>query len=253
MVCDKLRGDVMKKTIFISAFILSCIFITVDLFARITVVSTTGEVAFRDEQTARWMPLAPRAELREGVRISTGINSNVTLNVSGNTVVVGPLSMMKIYQNQVVDGAQQTRVGMRRGDLAADVTRGQQVRTIFEVSTPVATSSVRGTEKRITTGPSGTLVRVSEGTVRVDSRNGQARTLRGRLAFNLPKGAIEPRPILTSSTSSLANHGSTEKELQAAELFAGDSPQGSGIINAIDGATGTSARIDIGIGFRPRQ
>jgi len=241
----------MKKTIFISAFILSCVFITVDLFARITVVSTTGEVAFRDEQTGRWMPLQQGVELREGVRISTGINSSATINLSGNRVVVGPLSMMRVYQNRLVDGAQQTNIGVRRGELAAEVTSGKQVRTVFRVATPVVTSSVRGTEKKITTGPSETLVRVSEGSARVDSKNGQVRILSGRLAFNQPKGAMEPRPIIANSTFSLANHGSTERELMAAESFAGDSPQGTEIINTIGGATSTTGGVDININFRP--
>jgi len=210
--------------------VLLIMFLTTNLFAKIILVSATGEVAYKDEKTTKWMPLPPTpgTELQNGLKISTGLKSSVTLNLSGNKVTIGPLSVMKVYENQLVDGAQQTKIGMRRGQMTADVTRGEKVKTVFKVATPVATSSVRGTEKTITTGPSGTIVAVPKGSAKVDSKNGQARVISGRLAFNLPKGAIEPRPILTNSNVSLVNSGHTEKEQMAAEIFT-DAPQGTDV------------------------
>ena len=214
-----------KKMTLVLIFMMCFLFITVNSFARITVVSTRGEVAFMDDKAGRWMPLAVGAQLQEGVKISTGINANVRLNLGGNTVDVGPLSMMKVYKNQVVSGTQDTRIGMRRGEMTADVTGGEGVRTVFRVATPVATSSVRGTTKRITTGPSGTRMDAPKGSIRVDSKNGQTRILSGRLGFDMPKGAMEPRPVLASSINPIVGHGSTDKEHLSAELLNSDAPQ----------------------------
>jgi len=224
IVISAKRGEIMRKSMFILVFTLFCVFLTANLFAKIIAETTKGEVAFKTEQAgSKWMPLREKAELQDGVKISTGLNSSVVLNLNGNRVTVGPLSMMKIYQNQLVDGAQQTKIGMRRGQMVADVTRGEKVKTVFKVATPVATSSVRGTQKEIQTGPHGTTVKVLEGSVQVASKNGQSRVLSGRLAFNLPKGAVEPRPVLTSGASTIVDSGSTEKEQMAAESFSGDS------------------------------
>jgi len=218
----------MKKQVVITALILSSMFIAMSLSARIMVVSTEGDAAFRDERTGTWVQLQPGRELQEGVRLSTGVKSSITLNLSGNKVMVGPLTMMQVYQNQLVSGTQQTQINMRRGEMVADVTEGQRVKTVFRVATPVVTSSVRGTTQRVETGPTGTLVRATEGSVRVDSRNGQARVLSGRLAFDMPKGAMEPRPVLQSSVPNIAPTGSTEREQMAADLFT-DQPQGADI------------------------
>ena len=214
----------MKKTVFITALIICSIFMTQNLFAKIVVVSTEGEAAYRDERAGRWVPIQAGAELQEGVRISTGVKSSVTLNLSGNRVVMGPLSMMLVQENKLVSGTQQTTVNMRRGEMVTDVTGGDRVRTVFKVQTPVVTSSVRGTTQKITTGPSGTLIQATEGSVKVDSKNGQKRVLSGRLALNKPKGAMEPRTLLASSVPSVSGTGLVEKE-QIVEEFFSDSPR----------------------------
>ena len=160
----------MKK-ITIMAIILCSIFAAQTLFARITVVSTHGEAAYRDEKTGKWVQLQAGVELKEGVRISTGLNANLVLNISGNRVTVGPLSMMMVQENQLISGTQATQINMRRGEMVADVTKGEKIRTVFKVSTPVVTSAVRGTTQKVETGPTGTTVQVTDGSVRVDSKN----------------------------------------------------------------------------------
>ena len=209
----------MKKLIFITAFIICGIFMTQNLFAGITVVSVEGEAAYRDERAGRWVQLQAGATLQEGVRISTGVKSSLTLNVSGNRVVLGPLTMMVVQENQLISGTQSTQINMRRGEMVADVTQGEKIRSVFRVSTPVVTSAVRGTTKKITTGPSGTLMTATEGSVRVDSKNGQKRVLSGRLALNQPKGSMEPKTLLTSSVPSVSATGLVEREQIAEELF----------------------------------
>ena len=227
----------MKKKFFITAIILCSILSTQTLFAKIVVVSTQGEVAYRDEKMTQWMPLKAGTELQNGVRISTGVRATATINLSGNTVNIGSLTMMKVYENRLIDSVQETNIGMRRGSMVADVTKGERIRTVFRVSTPVVTSAVRGTTLKVDTGLSGTSVRVSDGSVRVNSRSGQSRVLSGRLVYNLPAGAMEPRPILTNSVSVIAPAGSTEREQASAEIFSADFPQGTDVQIQVDRPT----------------
>ena len=208
----------MKK-ITIIAIILCSIFAAQTLFARITVVSTQGEAAYRDERTGQWVPLKQGDEIKEGVRISTGLNANLVLNISGNKVTIGPLSMMQVQENKLVSGTQSTQLNMRRGEMVADVTKGDRVRTVFKVSTPVVTSSVRGITQKIETGPTGTTIQATEGSVRVDSKNGQKRVLSGRMALNKPRGSMQPRPLLTSSVPSVSATGLLEREQISEDLF----------------------------------
>ena len=227
----------MKKIIFTAVLILIGTLATQTLFAKIVVVSTQGEVAYRDEKMTQWMPLKEGTELYDGVKISTGVRATATINLSGNTVNIGSLTMMKVYKNQLVDGMQQTNIGMRRGTMVADVTKGDRVRTVFRVQTPVVTSSIRGTTLKVETSLPGTSVKVSDGSVRVNSRNGQARVLSGRLVYNLPTGATEPRPILANSVSVIAPAGSTEREQASAEIFSADFPQGTDVQIQVDRPT----------------
>ena len=209
----------MKKITLITALIICSIFTTANLFSRTIVVSIQGEAAYRDERAGRWIPLEIGVEIADGVRLSTGVKSSLTLNLSGNTVVMGSLTMMLVQENQLVSGTQRTTVNMRRGEIVADVTKGDRVRTVFRVQTTRVTSAVRGTKHKVETGPSGTVIQVTEGSVKVSSRNGQTRILSEGLAFNKPKGSMEPRPLVTNSVPSVSATGLVEREQVAEELF----------------------------------
>ncbi|MCP4134772.1 MAG: FecR domain-containing protein [bacterium] len=174
-------------------------------FAKIKVVSVRGKVAYKNGGS--WKPVRKGMTLNAGSKVSTGIRSTAVLHFmgKGNThkVTVKPLTMMKIYENSVSQdkgskSKYRTRIGLRRGSIRAKVSRKRKVRTIFKVSTPVATSSVRGTEEVVSYGPSkGMVVEVVEGSIQGENKNGSSRTIGGKQVFHQQTNTEEPKDPLS--------------------------------------------------------
>jgi hypothetical protein len=144
----------MKRHVLFLLTLSLLLFGAIPLFAAISVVSVKGAAAYSAGRN--WVPLAAGMQPQEGVKISTGLKSTVVLKLSRSTVTVQPLSMMKIYEDKATARTSDTRIGLKRGGLRAEVTRGKEVKTVFRIATPVATSSVRATKKRFSpvfTGP----------------------------------------------------------------------------------------------------
>ncbi|MGL4370134.1 MAG: FecR family protein, partial [Spirochaetota bacterium] len=161
----------MKKTAFLlmSTFITaSILLICGELFAAITVVSARGEASFlRDGQ---WKPLTKGMTLEEGTKICTGVKSIIVLNIDRHVVTISPMTSVKIYKNSSTPSTSDTSIGLQYGSVKAKVKRTAAVKTRFNITTPVATSSVRGTEEVVSYGPaSGMTVQVIEGAVRAFS------------------------------------------------------------------------------------
>lgn len=172
-------------------FFMLCAFSLVlsPLFAAITVESISGEALFSDGGTYR--PLQKGQQLKEGVRISTGAQSRVVLNMDGHTLTIHPLSFVKVFKNIIKKDESTNSIGLKYGSLNAKVKKIAQVRTNFLISTPVATSSVRGTEQKVSFGPAfGMKIVVPEGKVVVIS-NGENKKISGKLVFSKKNG--EPR------------------------------------------------------------
>ena len=77
-----------------------------------------------------------------------------------------------------------THIGLKRGGIMAKVPRDGKVKTIFKVSSPIATSSVRGTEENISYGPdTGMIIEVVKGVVEGTNTLGRSNVLSGRQKF----------------------------------------------------------------------
>jgi hypothetical protein len=173
----------MKKlTLYaLSLFIMICV-ISSEAFAKISVISVRGRVAYKSG--AKWVPLRKGMKLREGVKISTGVRSYAVLRLNRNVMRVRPLTMIKIYQNQLTKNSSRTRIGLKRGSLRARIKKGKRVRTVFKVSTPVATSSVRGTDEMVSYGPGrGFRVVALTGVIEGRSKNGSKKKITGRQQY----------------------------------------------------------------------
>ncbi len=186
----------MKKlTLYaLSVFLVTCV-ISSEAFAKITVISVRGRVAYKTGRS--WVPLKKGMKLTEGVKISTGVRSYAVLRLNKNVMRVRPLTMIKIYQNQLTKNSSRTRIGLKRGSLRARIKKGQRIRTVFRVSTPVATSSVRGTEEEISYGPGrGFRVAAITGTIEGRSRNGTRKHITGRQQYRQRSGSSTSDDIL---------------------------------------------------------
>jgi len=164
----------------IAAFFL---FITTLLYAEMTVIKVEGSAAYKDGNT--WQLIKVNQKLPEGVKISTGANSyvDIKLNSKNHTIQVKPYSMIQVFSNETRTEAN-TNIGLKRGSINAKVPREEHVKTVFRVTSPIATSSVRGTEENISYGPdTGMVVEVLSGTVEARNNAGRGNLLTGRQKF----------------------------------------------------------------------
>jgi len=189
----------MKRNI-IPIIVISVIFICSYAFSEIRVSSVRGSVLYKTGRD--WKPLRRGMKLREGTKISTGARSAAVIQIDNHRLTVRQLTMMKISRNRVTKKSSNTRIGLKYGRLNARVKRIKTLKTSFKVMTPVATSSVRGTEEEIFYGSkTGMRVWVLDGAVELGNPFIASRFIRGhspsRAVFQLKTGAIKPMNLLS--------------------------------------------------------
>jgi FecR protein len=207
---------------------ISCIFMLFFISAasaEILVVSKQGEAAYKAGN--QWVPLGAGVMLPVGSKVSTGVRSSVVLNMNGHTVTIYQLSMVNIMQNSIEKNKSTTRIGLKRGSIRAKVSRQERIKTVFQVATPVATSSVRGTEEIISYGPGlGMHVTRVSGSIVGESRNGGSQHLNGWLAYRHKPGVPQGEPFFEDLKESVFYNvyfkNVTPEEQEARDYFIGD-------------------------------
>jgi len=183
----------LKKYYVSILLIITAVFIfTVTAFAEIRVVSVKGTAAYK--KGGPWIPLQAGTVLAVGTKVSTGVRSNVVININKHTVTVYPLTIMKISENVESNKGSSTNIGLRRGAVRTNIARDARIKTVFKVSTPVATSSVRGSGDTVRSFPSlGDSIVVHSGNFHAESLNSGTMLLFDKLELqqNLAKGAPE--------------------------------------------------------------
>ena len=215
--------------------------------AAILVVSVKGEAAY--QAGAQWKPLAKGQTITEGTRISTGVNSLAVLNIDGSMVTVKPMTSIRIYRNMADSASRETSLGLQYGAVKAKIDKTAKVRTRFNITTPVATSSVRGTEELVSYGASrGMTVKVLEGVIGAFNREGVSNTVSGRQTFSLRSGESRSgdllRDVKLSALVDVIAGAVTSDEAAFSALSAGETIDGvSG--DTIPGTTGAGVNITI--------
>jgi hypothetical protein len=162
---------------------ISILVFTAALHAEISVIKVEGSAAYKEGN--RWVPLKTGQKLAEGVKVSTGANSyaDIKLNSQNHTIRVKPFTMIQVFSKETKTDTN-THIGLKRGGIMAKVPREGKVKTIFKVSSPIATSSVRGTEENISYGPdTGMIIEVVKGVVEGTNSLGRSNILSGRQKF----------------------------------------------------------------------
>jgi len=238
----------MKKYQFLAILTTAiCLFSFSEAFARITVVSVKGTAAFSEGR--KWSPLQPNMELKEGTKVSTGVKSTVVLKLNNNTLTIRPLSMLKIYENSMNKGVNNTKIALRRGSVRAQVAKGERVKTVFKIATPVATSSVRGTIEDATTSLYGTTFGAPQGNFDVDPNNGQTSNISGDLTYDQEGNDAESGSLVPDSTTQVYDPNISSDERDGMQYFGSDSAEGGdSTVDTFDNLPG-NARVTIGIQF----
>jgi len=205
------------------------------LYAEISVIKVEGNAAYREGKS--WLPLKEKQKLPEGVKISTGANSyaELSLNSINHSVKIKPLTMIQIFSKETAENSD-THIGLKRGGITAKVPRNSKVKTIFKVSSPIATSSVRGTEEDINYGPDkGMTVEVISGEIEGKNRHGKSNYISGRQKyiqrFMYSQALNILNDVRNQSLVSVYGNGLTPSEI-ATMMFFGDEQLGSSDDNA---------------------
>lgn len=233
--------------------VISCftVFYTSIVFAEIHVIKVEGSVAYREGK--KWLPLKEKMKLPEGVKVSTGVNSyaELSLNSLNHTVQIKPLTMIQVYSKET-KSTTDTHIGLKRGGITAKVPRDAKVKTVFRVSTPIATSSVRGTEENIYYGPdTGMIIEVIKGVVEGSNLLGRSNLLEARQKFVQLYTQAQALNILqdvrNQALITIYGHGLTAEEI-VTMLYSDDqtgSPDGD--TGILDNQMQQDARINLKI------
>ncbi len=214
----------MKKSILISltSILLLC---SADLFAKIKVVTVKGKVAYKKGRT--WVPLRTNQVLSEGTKISSGTNSYAKIKIGryNHILEVKPLTFLKVYSKDNQNSSR-THIGLKRGRLRATVAKKKRVRTVFKISTPVVTSSVRGTIQEVSYGPQkGMQITVIRGSIEGMNNNGRGALIQGKQVFSQKAGKENFENVLEkvkdSSFLTLNTTGMTNSEIDSVSTVLG--------------------------------
>jgi hypothetical protein len=194
----------MKRTIIYISTILLILFTGSYGFSAIKVQSIKGSVAYK--LGTQWQPLKVGMNLKEGTKISTGARSSAVIKIDDHQLTIRQLTMMKIYSNKLTSTSSDTKIGLKYGRLNARVKRIKTLKTSFKISTPVATSSVRGSEEEVFYGSkSGMMVWVLGGTIETSNPDLPSRFITGRspsrAVFILKPGMSKPLNLLFNVTN----------------------------------------------------
>jgi hypothetical protein len=136
-------------------------------------------------------------------------------------MTIKPLTTIKIFKNQTANGRNLTNIGLKHGGVTAKVNKMGKIKTNFNIATPIATSSVRGTEKEISYGSStGMKVKIIENIVRVHNKSGVDRSAQSNSGFSQKAGSPRPEsPIADTKAKALVKNiseGLSKEEIESA-------------------------------------
>ena len=166
------------------------------------VVTVSGEARRIRDPGGSTVPLEAGMELELGDIIETSPNGSLTLEFAdGSQLLVRPDTRLSLDTIRAYEGTGMvdTRMGLERGKVESDVEPSVGPGTRFEIHTPTAITSVRGTRLRVGTSDAGqaTQVEVVQGRVGV-SGSGRSRALNEGFGtvVRSDEPPLPPRPLL---------------------------------------------------------
>lgn len=225
----------MKKSFIILTLCAAFMFTYGIAYSAITVQSVKGEAALKVGN--QWNQIQVGQTLNEGSKISTGVNSSAVLKIDNATLTIKPMTMMKIFKNSA-NKEVGSHIGLKFGRLNAKVQKIGKLKTNFKISTPVATSSVRGTEEDASNGArKGSQFIAISNELEIETNTGQGANLSGDQVFQQNPDESKPDPLLSDMQDSAFQplYDPNNFDEQVIQDFANDDISGSSeVISAVD-------------------
>lgn len=159
--------------------------------------------SYRGTVTVDGRPVALAQQVREGMRVETGANANVTVSLDdGSAISLPSQSRIRIARLRriLLTGSVDRNFVMEAGRSRSSVTPFKDPESNFRVTTPLSVSAVRGTDFRVALDDSGetALTEVVGGTVGVakDEETDETGVGRGFGVAATPAGVQAPVPLL---------------------------------------------------------
>ncbi|GAB1432303.1 FecR domain-containing protein [Spirochaetota bacterium] len=188
----------MKRTILLILIIIIAVaFVSAaDVSARVTEIAGKVEYSLPGKD---WKPAKVGDVLPKGTLISTGFKSTAILAVGNSTITVKPITRLSLEELIESTAGSQTQLFLLAGRVKADVAPEEGKITEFQVKSPTATASVRGTSFEF----DGINLLGLENQIQLITRTGMRRTVSaGEFAYVSMNGSITP-PVAVSAESGL--------------------------------------------------
>jgi hypothetical protein len=135
----------MMKNIFMLLFAAGLL---VPAFSQTAVIrELSGTVEVKRSANAAWTPASAGMRLERGMSVSTGFRSTALISLGSSTVAVRPLTRISLEELAASRGTENTALFLQAGRVRANVAPpAGGGKANFQVRSPTATASVRGTE-----------------------------------------------------------------------------------------------------------
>ena len=183
---------------------------------QVVVEATSGDVEVQ-APGAEWQPVEAGDVIPLQSRISTGFGASAVLLVGSNAdITVRPLTRVSVAELAEEEGIERSRVDLEVGRVRGDVRRSDEAPTEFELRSPVATASVRGTVFEF----DGESLSVTDGVVAITTPSGSQTIVTGGEQSETdgispplpPTQSRRNRATVTHVTPSGAGGGSPRRE-----------------------------------------
>jgi len=200
--------------------ILVCIFLyTSPLFADITVSAVKGTVGVMEAK--KLTPVTVGMKLKDDATVVTGANSEVTLSINNGMITLKSLTTAKMGNVVKTPTTSSAAVALRSGTVVSEVKQITGLKTSFTVTTPVGTSSVRGTSHSVSFSPArGMEVAVSSGVVAVASNRGATKPVAAGNSYVQSAASAAPPQVTSQAAQESVVSGAATAFAPAEEVAA---------------------------------
>lgn len=169
------------------------------VYADATVKSVKGTVGVM-LAPGKLQPATVGMKLADDATVVTGAASELVVEANNGTLTFKSLTTAKIRGVAMTKTSSTADVALKGGTVVSEVKQITGLKTSFTVTTPVGTSSVRGTSHTVSYGPGfGMAVSVSSGVVAVSTPRGATKPVPA--GASLQAGAGSAPPVVTSQAA----------------------------------------------------